>query len=127
MTTWITICDTCKRDDWEARGPERTDGERLAALVIGYEIAGRAAIALHATVTDYHTSGAWNGLGVAALAVLGVWAWTIYADSRDRAAQIAFADALEIYSARVDEPAAEGEEAPPPPPAGTDTALCCRG
>ena len=31
MTTWITICDTCKRDGWEAGGP--TDGERLAELV----------------------------------------------------------------------------------------------
>jgi len=33
MTTWITICDTCKRDDWEARGAEIKDGEVLAALV----------------------------------------------------------------------------------------------
>lgn len=32
-TTWITICDTCKRDDWAERGGERTDGEKLAALV----------------------------------------------------------------------------------------------
>ena len=32
-TTWITICDTCKRDDWAARGVEDTDGERLARLV----------------------------------------------------------------------------------------------
>lgn len=30
-TTWITICDTCKRDGWEPNGP--TDGERLADLV----------------------------------------------------------------------------------------------
>jgi predicted metal-binding protein len=31
-TTWITICDTCKREGWdEASGA--TDGERLAALV----------------------------------------------------------------------------------------------
>ncbi len=33
MTTWITICDTCKRDDWEDRAPTQTDGERLAKLV----------------------------------------------------------------------------------------------
>ncbi|WP_375688927.1 DUF1636 family protein [Pseudooceanicola sp. LIPI14-2-Ac024] len=33
MTTWITICDTCKRDDWADRGVERTDGEALADLV----------------------------------------------------------------------------------------------
>ncbi|MEM9795026.1 MAG: DUF1636 domain-containing protein [Pseudomonadota bacterium] len=32
MTTTITICDTCKRDDWEA-GSGPTDGERLAALI----------------------------------------------------------------------------------------------
>ncbi len=40
----------------------------LAALVVGYEVAGRAGIALHATVPEYHTSGAWNALGVAAMA-----------------------------------------------------------
>ena len=40
----------------------------LTALVIGYEIALRAGIALHDTACDYHTSGAWNALGVAALA-----------------------------------------------------------
>lgn len=33
MTTWITICDTCKRDDWAERGLPETDGERLATLV----------------------------------------------------------------------------------------------
>ncbi|MBS1300920.1 DUF1636 domain-containing protein [Loktanella sp. SALINAS62] len=32
MTTWITICDTCKRDDWVADG-RPTDGEALAALI----------------------------------------------------------------------------------------------
>ncbi len=33
MTTWITICDTCKMEGWEATGATETDGERLAALV----------------------------------------------------------------------------------------------
>ncbi|WP_226782099.1 DUF1636 family protein [Oceaniglobus trochenteri] len=33
MTTWITICDTCKRDGWDTSGAETTDGERLAALI----------------------------------------------------------------------------------------------
>lgn len=42
--------------------------EALATLIIGYEVAGRAGIALHDSVSDYHTSGAWNGLGVAAMA-----------------------------------------------------------
>ncbi|GEK71459.1 MULTISPECIES: MmgE/PrpD family protein [Halomonas] len=40
----------------------------LGLLAMGYEIATRAGIALHATSPDYHTSGAWNALGVAAVA-----------------------------------------------------------
>lgn len=51
----------------EAR-PDISGPEALASLAIGYEIAGRAGIALHATVSDYHTSGAWNALGVVAVA-----------------------------------------------------------
>jgi 2-methylcitrate dehydratase PrpD len=48
---------------------ERVDGrEFLATLVMGYEIAIRAGIALHRSVSDYHTSGAWNALGCAAVA-----------------------------------------------------------
>ena len=42
--------------------------EFLTRLVLGYEIATRAGIALHATVPDYHCSGAWNALGCAAVA-----------------------------------------------------------
>ena len=48
--------------------PDLSGIDALAALVVGYEVGGRAGIALHATVSDYHTSGAWNGLGVVALA-----------------------------------------------------------
>jgi predicted metal-binding protein len=33
MTTWITICDTCKRDDWDAAQNPKTDGEEFAALI----------------------------------------------------------------------------------------------
>ncbi|MEO1637630.1 MAG: DUF1636 domain-containing protein [Pseudomonadota bacterium] len=33
MTTWITICDTCKRDGWEEGAMTQTDGEALATLV----------------------------------------------------------------------------------------------
>jgi 2-methylcitrate dehydratase PrpD len=47
--------------------PPISGREALAALIAGYEIGARAGIALHATVTDYHTSGAWNALGVAAI------------------------------------------------------------
>ncbi|TMI10715.1 MAG: MmgE/PrpD family protein [Betaproteobacteria bacterium] len=48
--------------------PPPVDGrEFLTRLVLGYEIATRAGIALHATVPDYHCSGAWNALGCAAV------------------------------------------------------------
>lgn len=50
------------------RLPGLSGPDALAALIVGYEIAGRAGIALHATASDYHTSGAWNALGVAAMA-----------------------------------------------------------
>jgi len=33
MTTWITICDTCKRDGWADTGAALTDGEVLATLI----------------------------------------------------------------------------------------------
>ena len=45
-----------------------TGAELLTTMVVGYEVALRAAIALHATAGDYHTSGAWNSLGCAAVA-----------------------------------------------------------
>ncbi|GAB4271795.1 MAG: MmgE/PrpD family protein [Deferrisomatales bacterium] len=47
---------------WAASG-----AELLTCLVVGYEVATRAGIALHATACDYHTSGAWNALGCAAV------------------------------------------------------------
>ena len=49
--------------------PDLTCPAALAALGVGGEVASRAGIALHGTVADYHTSGAWNALGVAAMAV----------------------------------------------------------
>jgi len=33
MTTWITICDTCKREGWDAATQPETDGEILASLI----------------------------------------------------------------------------------------------
>jgi 2-methylcitrate dehydratase PrpD len=51
-----------------AEGSTSVSGhEALVAMVLGYEISYRASIALHATVDDYHTSGAWNALGCAAI------------------------------------------------------------
>ncbi len=42
--------------------------EFMTRFVVGYEIAVRAGIALHSSVDDYHTSGAWNAIGAAAVA-----------------------------------------------------------
>ncbi len=33
MTTWITVCDTCKREGWDTGDMTQTDGEILAAQV----------------------------------------------------------------------------------------------
>ncbi|MFZ0547146.1 MAG: MmgE/PrpD family protein, partial [Candidatus Promineifilaceae bacterium] len=41
--------------------------ELLTSVIVGYEIALRAGIALHGTACDYHTSGAWNALSCAAV------------------------------------------------------------
>ena len=50
----------------ERAGRRSSGRDLLAALAVGYEVALRAGIALHSSVSDYHTSGAWNALGVAA-------------------------------------------------------------
>lgn len=42
MTTWITICDTCKREGWENGDMSATDGERLAALIETHAAASNA-------------------------------------------------------------------------------------
>jgi 2-methylcitrate dehydratase PrpD len=44
-----------------------TGRELLTSLAIGYEIALRAGMCLHATAADYHSSGSWNALGCAAV------------------------------------------------------------
>ncbi|RKF07164.1 MmgE/PrpD family protein [Oceaniradius stylonematis] len=49
----------------ETEAPDMPLDEFLAHLTIGYEIAIRCGIALHATAPDYHTSGAWVAVGVA--------------------------------------------------------------
>lgn len=51
------------------RHPNMSGRDFLAAMVLGYEIACRAGVALHDTVPDYHTSGAWVAVAVAALGV----------------------------------------------------------
>lgn len=47
--------------------PDLSGRDALTALAISYEVSARAGITLHNTVSDYHTSGAWNALGVAAI------------------------------------------------------------
>jgi 2-methylcitrate dehydratase PrpD len=47
--------------------PSMDGREAIASLVLGYEIGTRAGIALHASSSEYHTSGAWNALAAAAL------------------------------------------------------------
>ncbi|HCH31762.1 MAG TPA: MmgE/PrpD family protein [Oceanospirillaceae bacterium] len=51
----------------ESQGHSVT-GKRLISLIVaGYEIGTRAGMALHGTVTDYHTSGAWGAVNCAAI------------------------------------------------------------
>lgn len=61
----LALIDGARADEVAAN----VDGpEFIVGLVLGYEIATRAGIALHSTVRDYHCSGAWNSLGCAAIA-----------------------------------------------------------
>ena len=53
-------------DDLQRGGRKISGQELLTALAIGYEIGYRSGLAMHATCTDYHTSGAWTAVGVAA-------------------------------------------------------------
>ena len=53
--------------DNETNAEDVTEEELLTCIVVGYEIACRAGIALHASVPDYHTSGAWVALAAAAI------------------------------------------------------------
>lgn len=41
--------------------------EIMSAMVLGYEFGTRAGVSLHASVSDYHTSGAWIAVTVAAI------------------------------------------------------------
>lgn len=41
--------------------------EFIASLIVGYEVGSRTAVALHGSVPDYHTSGAWGAVTSAAL------------------------------------------------------------
>ena len=58
----------------ESQSRPVTGCELISLIVAGYEIGTRAGMALHGTVTDYHTSGAWGAINCAALTahVLGL-------------------------------------------------------
>ncbi|MEX0337503.1 MAG: MmgE/PrpD family protein [Arenibacterium sp.] len=47
-------------------GRDISGAEFLTTLVLGYEFGARAAVAQHATVPDYHTSGSWGAVTAAA-------------------------------------------------------------
>lgn len=50
-----------------AQADGKMDGKRFAeVLAVAYEISYRAGLVQHATCADYHTSGAWTAVGVAA-------------------------------------------------------------
>jgi len=53
-------------DDLRRQGQTFTGKDLLTAMAVAYETAYRSGLALHATVADYHTSGAWTAVGVAA-------------------------------------------------------------
>lgn len=52
----------------DAAAADVTLGTFLARVIVGYEVALRAGIALHRLAPEFHTSGAWNSLGAAAAA-----------------------------------------------------------
>ena len=52
----------------ETTGRPYDDADFLTALIMGYEISIRDALALHDSADDYHTSGAWVAVGIAAMA-----------------------------------------------------------
>jgi len=47
------------------QSPDSPLSDILISTVLGYEIACRAGVALHASVPDYHTSGAWAAVAIA--------------------------------------------------------------
>jgi len=52
----------------QATGRPTAGPDFLAALVVGYEIACRTAVAQHTSVPDYHATGSWSAVGCAAVA-----------------------------------------------------------
>jgi 2-methylcitrate dehydratase PrpD len=53
-------------DSLRALGSALSGEELMVALAVAYEVSYLAGLTLHGTVPDYHTSGAWTAVGVAA-------------------------------------------------------------
>jgi len=54
-------------EDPRAQGEPVSGRAFLTAMAIGYEVAYRSGLTLHATTSDYHTSGAWTAVGAASM------------------------------------------------------------
>jgi len=57
----LAVVDALRR-----QGNSLSGEDLMIALLVGYETSYRAGLTLHATASDYHTSGAWTAVGVAA-------------------------------------------------------------
>jgi len=57
----LAIVDTIRQG-----GGTVTGRELIVALTVGYEVAYRSGLTMHENTSDYHTSGAWTAVGVAA-------------------------------------------------------------
>jgi len=53
-------------DDLRRQRKPVSGRDLLLALIVGYEVSYRSGLTMHATVADYHTSGAWTAVGAAA-------------------------------------------------------------
>lgn len=54
-------------DERREYGTQPSGQDLMVGLALGYEISYRCGLAHHATLSDYHTSGAWTAVGVAAV------------------------------------------------------------
>lgn len=57
----LAVVDTVRQNGGVVSGRDL-----IVALTIGYEVAYRSGLSLHENTSDYHTSGAWTAVGVAA-------------------------------------------------------------
>ncbi|WP_135504468.1 DUF1636 family protein [Roseovarius aestuariivivens] len=92
MTSWITICDTCKHESWSAETHDRPDGEVLAE-----RIEARAAAAGVNTRRVSCLMGCTHGCNVAVQAP-GKLAYTLGRFTPDDAAAQAIVDYAALHA-----------------------------